>query len=163
MSYVTVSNYRIQIGVAEYTLCSSDGYGEVLGEADWSPAIRHQVTACRREGAEKGRVLYLLEHTAKGKAPVAVLAYHIESSRELMIRAAESALAVKDREREFIAILLLCTEAILRQHPSRQGGARVVWPGSKDEARAIRENYGFESAGNSPDGRQLSARRVPRT
>jgi hypothetical protein len=158
MTNVSVSGYRIPLGVIEYEVMSSNLYASTLGPDEWSPAIRGLVTNCRRSGASKGRVLYLLEGTQDKAVPVAVLAYHIESSKEIEIRGTESALALKDREADFVRVLLVCADEILRQHPSRQGKARLVWPVSKANVGGIRERYGFAVAGTAADGRQLLVR-----
>jgi hypothetical protein len=155
-------NWSIPIGVAEYVVLSSDRYDEKLGAQDWSSAVHTQVAnCCRKGGRAKGRVLHLLE--GRSRAPVAVLCYHLESKNQLEIRIAESALAVKEREAEFVAVLLVCTDAILRKQPSRQGPAYLVWRVSKGEVSELRDRYKFTSSGIAGDGRTLMRRRASGT
>jgi len=145
-------------------VASSDRYGSTLADKAWSAAIRHVATECRRTGASKGRVLYLLEKTHRtGLVPVAVLPYHLESAKELEVRAAESALSVKDREPAFVSTLLLVADAIIRRYPDRQGSGRLVWKVSRADARTIKERYDFRQAGVASDARVLLERRVEGT
>lgn len=159
MSHVCVHDYPIPVGVVEYLVCSSDLYSAKLPEEGWESPTRAIVTSTLRGGgAAKGRVLYLLE--GKKRIPVAALAYHIESTKELHIRCARGGLALKDYEKDFVRALLASADGIVRKMPGRQGAGWIYWEVPSGEAQAIRDAYGFQTApGNKSSGATVVLRR----
>jgi hypothetical protein len=165
MTYVTV-DWHFPIGKAavQYAVRSSNFCDPGLPDDSWPENVRELVQRRRQTkgGARKGRVLYLLEDPGASRelTPVAVMPYHVVSSREIEVWSVACALEVMERERQYGLALLACADGILRKHPSWHGSAKVVWPVAQVAVQSVREKYGFRTAGKKTDGRTILERQT---
>lgn len=123
--------------------------------ADWSDGIHGRIVSrcADRNGARKGRVLYLVDYALGGFRPVAALTYHVTPRDVLQVLAAgatERVLLV-DVDR-YIATLLVCADAIAIKTGLKN---RIEWLcADEDQADDICELHDFAS------GRRLARGQV---
>ncbi len=152
--------WDINLGGIDYVVRSSNSGGpQALEASDWPSASYEHFVRRMRSGADKGRVLSLSRVNPFNRVedPVALLPYHLESRRELLVKAPGCA-NVASGQRDFIAILLVAADAVLRQGG---GGGRILWevPPGNDQVRREARDHGFNEA---PGGRVRGMRVMER-
>lgn len=153
-----VDGWRLNLGGIDYVVRSSNcGGPAALAATDWPPATYAQFVSTMRSGADKGRVLCLarVDPFTRTEEPVAVLPYHLQSTKELLVKAAGASVSAKTREPDFLKILLAVADAVVRRGSG--GGGRLVWDVARGNQTKIADlrALGFTEAGTDAGRRRL--------